>query len=105
MRLICFADEANFELGIDTRPPWVRRKVGKAYELQNLKLTFKSGRSVVGIWGAISLEFKSDLVIVLNGARMDSKRYITLILNEAAYLFYEKVFYEYGDAIWAEDGA
>ena len=101
----CFSDESTFEIGIDTGPPWVRRKLGKAYESQNLKPTFKSGRSSVGIWGAISMDFKSDLVILPRGERMTSKRYISMILNTAAHPFYEKVMEHCGDAIWQEDGA
>ena len=47
--LVAFSDESTFELGVDTSPPWVRRKRGTAYESRNLKPTFKSGRSSVGI--------------------------------------------------------
>jgi hypothetical protein len=49
--LVAFSDEATFEIGLDTTPPWVRCKRGAAYESRNLKPTFKSGRSSVGIWG------------------------------------------------------
>ena len=102
---ICFSDESTFEIGIDSRPPWVRRKRGQAYESRNLKPTFKSGRSAVGIWGAISMNFKSELLIVPRGARMNSQKYIGLVLNEKAHPFYQKVMEEHGDAIWQEDGA
>lgn len=102
---ICFSDESTFELGIDTTPPWVRRKHGTAYESKNLKPTFKSGRSAVGIWGAISTNFKSDLLILPAGVRMNSERYIGLVLNEKAHPFYEKVMEAHGEAIWQEDGA
>ena len=102
---ICFSDESSFEIGITTTPPWVRRKHGQAYESRNLKPTFKSGRSSVGIWGAISLDFKSELAIIPHGKKMNSKRYILQILNKKAHPFYEKVMEDRGDAIWQEDGA
>jgi hypothetical protein len=47
--LVGFLDEAIFELGIDTRPPWVRRPTGKPYKSKYLKPTFKSRRLLVGI--------------------------------------------------------
>ena len=47
--LVGFSDESTFKLGIDTSPPWTRRKIGEAYKSKNLKPTFKSGRSSVGI--------------------------------------------------------
>ena len=47
--LVEFLDEAIIKLRLNTRPPWVRRSTGKPYESKYLKLTFKSGRSLVGI--------------------------------------------------------
>ena len=36
---------------------------------------------------------------------MNSQRYISLVLKEAAFDFYQKVFEEQGYAVWQEDGA
>jgi len=77
--LVAFSDESTFEIGINTTPPWVRRKQGTAYESRNLKPTFKPGRSSVGIWGCISLFKKDPLVILAKGARMNSKSYIQVM--------------------------
>jgi hypothetical protein len=47
--LFAFSDEATFEIGLDTRLAWVHRKICTAYESKNLKLTFKSRHSTIGI--------------------------------------------------------
>jgi Transposase/DDE superfamily endonuclease len=103
--LVAFSDESTFEIGIDSTPPWVRRKQGTAYESRNLKPTFKSGRSSVGIWGCISLSKKGPLVILAKGARMNSKRYIQDVLYPGAVPFYHQLVEKYGDALWQQDGA
>src|SRR5205823_6557032 len=90
---------------LNTLPPWVRRKHGQAYESRNLLPSLKSGRSSCGIWGAISLDFKSQLVILSKDQRMNSKLYITRVLNPAAHPFYQKVMEHRGDTIWQEDVA
>ena len=101
---IWFSDE-SFETGLRTDSSHVRRKRSHAYESRYLKPTSKSGRSSVGVWGAISLDFKSDLATTLYGKTMNLKRYIKLILNEKAHPFYEKIIEYRGDAIWQEEGA
>jgi hypothetical protein len=103
--LVVFSDESTFEIGIDTRPPWVRRKKGTAYESRYLKPTFKSGRSSVGIWGCISLFKKGPLVVLAKEARMNSKRYIQEVLYPNAVPFYDQIVEEHGDALWQQDGA
>ena len=102
---ICFLDESSFEIGLRTDPSYVRRKPGHAYESRYFKPTFKSVRSSVGVRGAISLDFKSELAIIPHGKKMNSKRYIRLILNEKSHPFYEKAMEYHGDAIRQEDGA
>jgi DDE superfamily endonuclease len=44
-------------------------------------------------------------VILANGARMDSKRYIQDVLYPKAVPFYDQLVEEYGDALWQQDGA
>ena len=39
------------------------------------------------------------------GQHINSRRYISLVLKEAAFDFYQKVFEEQGYAVWQEDGA
>ena len=48
-----YGDEATFEIGIIPRTH-VWRPKGKAYESKYLQPTFKSGRSSLSVWGAIS---------------------------------------------------
>ena len=79
-----YGDEATFEIGLVPRTH-VWRPKGKAYESKYLQPTFKSGRSSIGVWGAISWNGKSKLVIMDENQRMNSKFYITLILGEAGF--------------------
>ena len=51
------------------------------------------------------MDFKSELAIIPHGKKMNSRRYIRLILNKKSHPFYEKVMEYHGDAIWQEDGA
>jgi len=97
--LVKFLDEATFKLGIDTRPPWVCRPTGKPYESKYLKPTFKSGCLSVGIWGAISLDFRSSLIILPRGACMNLVKYFG-VLSKGVLPLYEKITKKYGDAIF-----
>ncbi|KAF2462519.1 uncharacterized protein BDR25DRAFT_248997, partial [Lindgomyces ingoldianus] len=60
---VAYCDEATFEVGLDTRPPYVRQQHGKAYKSRYLKPTFKSGRTTVSVFSVISLNFKLELFI------------------------------------------
>ena len=55
---VAWTDEATYEIGEDTRTRWVTRKKGHAMKARYLKVTFKSERSTVGIWGCITLKKK-----------------------------------------------
>ena len=101
---VAFCDEATFEVGIDTTPPYVRRKRGKAYKSKNLKPTFKSGRTTISVFAIISLDFKSKLFINRRGERNNSQRYIK-ILHDVGIPFYQQLTEERGIAIWIQDGA
>ena len=101
--LVGFSDELTFELGINTSPPWARRKIGEACESKNLKPTFKLGRSSGGIWGEISLEFKGGFVILKKGASINSHRHINKILTPHAAPFYAKRTLKYGDAVFMQE--
>ena len=46
---VVWTDEAIYETGLDTRSCYVSRRKGIAMEARYLKLTFKSGRSTIGI--------------------------------------------------------
>ena len=104
---VCFSDESTFEVGLASLTQYVKRKAGnaRAYESKYLQPTFKSGRSSVGIWGAISLDFKSDLAVLKRGQRMNSILYCNKVLAPYAQPFYARITEERGIAIWQEDGA
>ena len=58
---VIWSDESTFETGLHTIPAWCRRMKRHAFESRYLKPTFKSGRSSVGLWGCISLNFKGSM--------------------------------------------
>lgn len=53
-----WTDETTFETSIDTQSYYVTRKQGNVMEYHYLKPTFKSERSIIGIWEAITLGLK-----------------------------------------------
>ena len=63
---VIWTDEATFETGLDTRSCYVTRRKGTAMDFKYLKPTFKSGRSTIGIWGAIALGIKGPVHIYIN---------------------------------------
>ncbi len=56
-------------------------------ESRYLKLTFRSGRTAIGIEGAIALEGKSSLQFLEKESRMNSDIYINQVLKELRLLF------------------
>ncbi|QSS55716.1 hypothetical protein I7I53_03681 [Histoplasma capsulatum var. duboisii H88] len=101
---VSYSDEAMFEVGLDISSQYVRRPKKKGFESKYLLPTFKSGRTSVGIWAAISWDFKSKLVFVPSHIRMNSKEYIKIILLHS-YPHYIRILEKRGIALWAEDGA
>ena len=77
----------------------MRRKRGTTYKSRNLKPTFKSGRSSVGIWGCFSLFKKGPLVVLAKGARINSRRYIKEILYPNIVLFCDQLVEEHRDML------
>jgi hypothetical protein len=49
-RRVCWSDEIIFEIGYNGRNWWITRAPGKEYLNKNLKLLFKSRRTIVGVW-------------------------------------------------------
>jgi len=101
---MAFCDESTFEVGIDTRPPYVRRKAGNGFESRYLRPTFRSGRSTISVFGVISLDFKSELFVNIKGERNNAKRYCR-ILHNVGMPFYQRLIEERGEAVWVQDGA
>ena len=73
---VIWTDEAIFKTGLDTRSCYVTRRPGTAIESQYLKLTFKSGRSTLGIWGAITFEKKGPVHFLAKKGRMTLEIYV-----------------------------
>ncbi|EEH06942.1 transposable element Tcb2 transposase [Histoplasma capsulatum G186AR] len=93
-----FSDESNFEVGLNVSSIFVR------HPCQYLLPTFKSGRVTVGVWAAIGWDFKSELVFLPPGVRMNSSHY-TSILSEFGYPHYERSSEKHGIAYWIDAGA
>ena len=68
---VCWSDESTFELGYDGRTVWITRAPGEEYLEKNLKPSFKSGRTSVGVWGCFMGRYRGPLVILGKGARMN----------------------------------
>jgi transposase len=68
-RRVIWTDESTFEIGKNSRTVRVWRSADEANELDCLAPTFKSGRSSVMVWGAITHDDKSALVIMDSGRR------------------------------------
>lgn len=102
---VIWTDEATFETGLDTRSCYVTRKQGDAMEYRYLKPTFKSGRSSIGIWGAITLGLKGPVHFLQKEGRMNSEIYVNQVLKELGLPFYNHCTQERGPMIWMDDGA
>jgi transposase len=105
-RRVCWSDEATFEIGYDGRNWWVTRAPGEEYLEKNLKPSFKSGRTSVGVWGCFMDTHLGPLVILPKGARMNQRRYTEEILKPHFVPFYNKMRRKYGkEVVMQEDGA
>lgn len=56
---IIWTNEATFETSWDTHSCYMTQRQGTAMESRYLKPTFKSGKTITGIWKAITLGFSS----------------------------------------------
>ena len=70
-----------------------------------LKLIFKSGRSTIGIWSAITLELKGTVHFLQKERRMNSDIYCEQALDKVGLPFYNCCIQERGPMIWMDDGA
>ena len=73
---MCWSDEVSFEVGHDGSVFYVSRRPGEEYLAQNLKPSFKSGRSSVGVWSCYCGNEMGPLVIIKKGGRMNTARYL-----------------------------
>lgn len=104
--LICWSDESTFEIGYDGRSWWITRAPGEEHLPKNLKPTFKSGRTSVGVWDCFMGTELGPLIILPKGARMNQTRYTEEVLKPHFVPFYKRMVRKYGKGvIIQEDGA
>lgn len=96
---VIWTDEATFETGLDSRSCYVTRRIGTAMEPRYLKPTFKSGRSTIGIWGAITLGLKGPVHFLQKEGRMNSDIYCDQVLDKLGLPFYKRCIQERGSMI------
>lgn len=77
---VLFSDESRFCLFSNDRRNLVYRRPGERYSQCNMVGTVSYGGGSVMVWGGISLEGRTDLVL-LNDGRLTAHRYITDILE------------------------
>ena len=73
-------------------------------ESRYLKPTFKSGRSTIGIWGAITLGLNGPVHFLQKEGRMNSEIHINQVLKERGLPFSKRRVEERWDMIWMDDG-
>ena len=104
--LICWSDEAYFEIGEDGRTCYVTRSPNEEYHPDCLQPTFKSGRTKVGVWGCFMGPHKGPLVILPQGTRLNHREYLDQIFLPHFLPFYNKMKEMYGHGVQLqEDGA
>lgn len=77
---VLFSDESRFCRFSDDRRSRVYRRPGERYAQCNILGTVSYGGGSVMVWGGISLEARTELVLI-QGGRLTADRYITDILE------------------------
>jgi transposase len=77
---VIWTDESCFELGRTAPCRYVWRRPGEEFLPECMLPTFKSGRTSVSIWGAITLDVKGPIVFLDQG-RMNAQHYINMVLE------------------------
>lgn len=77
---VLFSDESKFSLNSDDRRRRVYRRPGERYTQCNVAETLGFGGGSIMVWGGISLQAHTELVII-DGGSLTSDRYITEILE------------------------
>jgi transposase len=97
---VIWCDESSFEIGGNSRQVRVWRGMSEKYFQECLTPTFKSGRSSLMIWGAISYDRKSSLAF-FNPCRRTAQDYVDLVYNGPLLDMMQRT----SGAILMEDGA
>lgn len=80
-RRILFTDESRFLMRGNDRRERVYRRNGERFAQCNFAQTDSFGGGSIMIWGGISLDGRTDLVVLQNGT-LNAERYITNILED-----------------------
>lgn len=100
-----YTDESSFEVGKDYSSSYCKRGINEGMLPQHLKPSFKSGRSTLSVWGAISYQHKGPLFVIPKGQRMNGEFYRNNVLGPIGVPFYQKHVEESGAAVWQQDSA
>ena len=106
-RKVCQSDEVTFEVGENTNTFWVTHEAGREEEYadKNLRPTFKSGRTTVGVWSCFCGDEMGLLYMLPEGENMTAKRY-KWVLQRLFIPFYKRMVKKYGsDVVMQEDNA
>jgi transposase len=97
-RTVCWSDEATFYVGESNNIFYVTRGPNEEWLGKNLKPTFKSGRTAVGVWTCFCGDEIGPLVILPKGGTMTAKRYIE-VLKKHFIPFYRRMRAKYGPSV------
>jgi hypothetical protein len=87
-------------VGEDLNTFWVTRgsRREEEYADKNLRPTFKSGRTTVGVWSCFCRDEMGPLYMLLEGENMTAKRY-KYVLQQLFGPFYERMRAKYSDEV------
>jgi len=90
----------TFEVGEDLNTFWVTRAPGREEEYtdKNLRPTFKSGRTTVGVWSYFCGDEMGPLYMLPEGKTMIAKQY-KWALQKHFIPFYERMRRKYGNKV------
>jgi len=76
-RKVYWSDKVIFKVGEDLRTFFVTRGPGREeeYATKNLRPTFKSGRTTIGVWSYFCRDEMGPLYILPQGENIIAKRY------------------------------
>jgi hypothetical protein len=75
-----FTDESRFALCSNNGRVRVWRRAGERFLPSTVQEVVPFGNGFVMVWGGISIDDKSDLVVIRNGA-LNARRYIDEVLQ------------------------
>jgi hypothetical protein len=104
---LCWSDEVTFEVGHNSRTIYISHRAGKkvAFLDNNLKPSFKSGRTSVSVWSCYCNNEMGPLVILEEGGRMTATRYLETVKNYFV-PFYKRMVRKYSPrVVMQEDNA